>query len=378
MALRKPPLRGTHDERGATFTEFGGWDMPVEFDSIKEEHRSVREDVGIFDVSHMGEITVGGPDAEELMQRLTSNDVTDLSVGDSQYAMITDEDGIVLDDTMVYRIPDEVDVDEPITQTPSDGDADFLFIPNAGHDEQMHERWTSFRDEWGLDAEVHDVTDEYAMFAVQGPAAAEAVADAADESVDDISKFRGRYASVAGVTCWVARTGYTGEDGFELILPADEAETVWDAIEAQPCGLGARDTLRMEMGFLLSGQDFDPENDPRNPYEADVAFAVDLDTEFVGRDALETAKAEGVEEAFVGLRLVDRGVPRHGYDVTNTDDRIIGEVTSGTMSPTLGDPIALGYVPVEYADPGTVVRVVVRGQSKKAKIESTPFLKDKQ
>jgi len=134
----------------------------------------------------------------------------------------------------------------------------------------------------------------------------------------------------------------------------------------------------MEMGFLLSGQDFDPENDPRNPYEADVAFAVDLDTEFVGRDALETAKAEGVEEAFVGLRLVDRGVPRHGYDVTNTDDRIIGEVTSGTMSPTLGDPIALGYVPVEYADPGTVVRVVVRGQSKKAKIESTPFLKDKQ
>jgi aminomethyltransferase len=365
MPLRKPPLRDRHDERGATFTEFGGWDMPVEFDSIKEEHRSVRESVGIFDVSHMGEIEVGGPDAEQLMQRLTTNDVTRLKPGDSQYSMITDEDGSIIDDTVVYRLPE-------------DDEADYLFVPNAGHDEQMHDRWKRFRNESELDAEIRNATDDYAMYAVQGPEAADAVAAAADDSVTDISKFEARYVTVSGVRCWVARTGYTGEDGFELIVPWNDAETVWDVLDCQPCGLGARDTLRTEMGFLLSGQDFDHENDPRNPYEAKVGFTVKLDTEFVGRDALERVKEEGVEETFVGFRLVDRGVPRHGYDITNTNDTIIGTVTSGTMSPTLGEPIGLGYVPTDYADPGTVIRVMVRGQSKKAKIESTPFLKDKQ
>ncbi len=368
MPLRKPPLRDVHDERGATFTEFGGWDMPVEFDSITKEHESVRQSVGIFDVSHMGEIEVSGSDAERLMQRLTTNDVTLLSPGDSQYAMITDEDGIIIDDTVVYRLPE-------------DDDAEFLFIPNAGHDEQMHDRWKKFRDEWEFDAQIRNATDDYAMYAVQGPEAVDAVISAVDndaeDAVVDLSKFEATYATVDGVRCWIARTGYTGEDGFELILPSDEAETVWDAFDCQPCGLGARDTLRTEMGYLLSGQDFDHEDDPHNPYEAKVSFTVKLDTEFVGRDALEQVKEEGVEETFVGFRLVDRGVPRHGYDITSTEDTIIGTVTSGTMSPTLGEPIGLGYVPTEYADPGTVIRVMVRGQSKKAKIESTPFLKDK-
>ncbi|WP_158056144.1 glycine cleavage system aminomethyltransferase GcvT [Halorussus halophilus] len=361
MTLRKPPLRDVHDERGATFTEFGGWDMPVEFDSIKLEHRAVRETVGIFDVSHMGEIEVTGPDAEALMQRLTSNDVTALDAGDSQYSMITDEDGHVIDDSVVYRLPD-------------DDEADYLFVPNAGHDEQMHDRWTTYRDEWGLDATVNNATDEYAMYALQGPDAPDLLGEVAEDSLSDLSKFEAKYVSVAGVECWVARTGYTGEDGFELILPSTEATTVWEALDCQPCGLGSRDTLRMEMGFLLSGQDFDHEDDPRDPYEAGVGFTVKLDTEFVGRDALEQVKEEGVEDEFVGIKLVDRGVPRHGYDVTNTDNIVIGEVTSGTMSPTLNEPIALGYVPTEYADPGTVVRVMVRGQSKKAKVASTPFI----
>ena len=362
MALRKPPLREVHDARGAKFTEFGGWDMPVEFDSIQEEHRSVREEAGIFDVSHMGEIEVSGPDAETLLQRLTTNDVTRLGPGESQYAMITDEDGVIIDDTMVYRLPD--------------ADDGFLFIPNAGHDEQMHERFTVHRDRWELDATVDDVTDDYAMFAVQGPDATDLVEAAADEQVTDLAKFSARYADVAGVECFVARTGYTGEDGFELIVPWGEAETVWEAFDCQPCGLGARDTLRLEMGFLLSGQDFDPESNPRTPYEAGVGFTVKLDTEFVGRDALEQQKEEGVDEKFVGFRLIDRGIPRHGYDVTNADNTVIGAVTSGTMSPTLGESIGLGYVPTEYAEPGTRIRVVVRGQSKKAKIETTPFLED--
>jgi aminomethyltransferase len=365
MTLRKPPLRDVHAAEGATFTEFGGWDMPVEFDSIKAEHRAVREEAGIFDVSHMGQIEVSGPDADELMQRLTTNDVTELGHGDSHYSMITDEAGTILDDTVVYRLP-------------ANHESEFLFVPNAGHDEQMHQRWTDHRDEWDLDTTVHNATDEYAMYAVQGPDAPDLVEQAADNSVTDLSKFDGKYAEFEGVDCWTARTGYTGEDGFEVISPAEEAEAVWELFDCQPCGLGARDTLRMEMGFLLSGQDFDAEDDPRNPYEAGVGWTVKLDTEFVGRDALDRTKEEGVEEEFVGIELVDRGVPRHGYDVTDTDDHVIGEVTSGTMSPTLGEPIALGYVPSDSSDPGTVVRVVVRGQSKKAKIASTPFLSDDQ
>jgi len=361
MSLRKPPLREVHAERGASFTEFGGWEMPVEFDSIQDEHRAVREEAGVFDVSHMGEIEVAGPDATELLQRLTTNDVTALGRGDSQYSMITDGEGTILDDTVVYRLPEG----EP---------AEFLFVPNAGHDEQMAERWTAHRDEWGLDAHVENVTDEYGMFAVQGPEAPELVADLADEPVTDLSKFEGRYATVAGARCWVARTGYTGEDGFELIVPTDDSESVWSGLDCQPCGLGARDTLRMEMGFLLSGQDFDPEENPRNPYEAGVGWTVKLDTEFVGRDALERVAEEGVDEEFVGIELVDRGVARHGYEITDPDGEAIGEVTSGTMSPTLNEPIALGYVATEHADPGTNVRVVVRGDSKKAKIATVPFL----
>jgi len=383
MPLRTPPLRERHADRGASFTEFGGWDMPVEFDSIRTEHAAVRESVGLFDVSHMGEIAVSGPDAAALTQRLTTNDVTALDPGEAQYAMLTDADGIVVDDTVVYRLPET-------------RDHDYLFVPNAGHDAEAHDRWTAYRDEWGLEATVYNATEDYAMFALQGPDAEALLGDAvADDAAEDgrsdgdaatvrgLPRFGITAPSVAGVDCLVARTGYTGEDGFELLVPWDEAETVWaafdgakddDADGVQPCGLGARDTLRIEMGYLLSGRDFDPETEPRNPYEAGVGFTVKLDTEFLGRDALERVAAAGVDEKLVGLRLIDRGVPRHGYDVTDTDDKVIGTVTSGTMSPTLDEPIGLAYLPVEYTDPGTTVRVVVRGESKKAQTRTLPFL----
>ncbi|WP_276253410.1 glycine cleavage system aminomethyltransferase GcvT [Halomontanus rarus] len=362
MPLQTPPLRGLHDERGAKFTEFGGWDMPVEFDSIREEHAAVRDDVGIFDVSHMGEIHVTGPDATTLMGRLTSNDVTTLEVGDSQYATITDEEGIIIDDTVVYRLPDE------------GGEATYLFVPNAGNDEAMHERWIEYRNEWGLEATVDNQTDEYAMFALQGPEAAALASDVVAEPIDDLGRFEARSVTIEEIECWTARTGYTGEDGFEFLVPWMDAETVWSAFDCQPCGLGARDTLRLEAGYVLAGEDFDHESDPRTPYEAGIGFTVKLDTEFVGRDALERVKEEGVEEKLVGFRLIDRGVPRHGYDITNTEGRVVGTVTSGTMSPTLGAPIGLGYVPVEYAEPGTTLRVIVRGQPKKARVETTPFI----
>ena len=371
MALRKPPLRDTHAERGAKFTEFGGWDMPVEFDSISTEHEAVRESVGIFDVSHMGEIEVAGPDATTLMQRLTTNDVTDLAPGEAQYAAITREDGVMIDDTVVYRLPD--DRVSEIAGDTDEGDA-YLFIPNAGNDEDAHDRWLDERDQQDLDATVRNATEDWAMFAVQGPDAENLVADATGTDVTEFGRFDAGYATVADAECWVARTGYTGEDGFELLCPWAAAERVWSAFDdAQPCGLGSRDTLRIEQGFLLSAQDFHPEEEPRTPYEAGIGFAVDTDTEFRGSDVLREQAETGTDESFVGFELLERGVARHGYDVTDEDGHVIGTVTSGTMVPTLDHGVALGYVPESHTDPGTKVGIVVRGQEKRAKVVRPPF-----
>ncbi|MFB6119444.1 glycine cleavage system aminomethyltransferase GcvT [Halosegnis sp.] len=358
MALRKPPLREVHAERGAKFTEFGGWDMPVEFVGIRAEHEAVRSAAGAFDVSHMGQIAVSGPDATELMNRLTTNDVTALSSGEAAYAAITNEAGHMIDDTVVYRLADD----------------EYLFVPNAGHDEDVFDRWRGHRDEWDLEAVVENATEEFAMFAVQGPDAVDTVDGLADGSIKDIGRFSARWLAVAGADTLVARTGYTGEDGVELLVDTGDAEPLWTAVideGIQPCGLGARDTLRIEAGFLLSGQDFDVESNPRTPFEAGIGFAVDLETEFVGRDALATATDP--DERFVGVRLTERGVPRHGYDIVNTENRVIGTVTSGTMSPTLGEPVGMGYLPTKYADPGTNVRVVVRGEQKRARVQQLPF-----
>jgi len=392
MTDRHPPLHDAHEARGAKFTDFGGWQMPVEFDSIRTEHAAVRESVGVFDVSHMGEIEVAGPDATDLMNRLTTNDVRALDPGDSQYAAITNDEGVMLDDTVVYRLPDGTPAGEGAASLAAlvgdrDGDLDapsgdpaYLFVPNAGHDAQTCDRWTAHRDEWDLDATVANATDDWAMLAVQGPDAADALDETTPrDRVVDLSKFEAAAAAVAGVESWVARTGYTGEDGFEVMCPTGDAATVWEAFvdaprEAQPCGLGARDTLRTEMGFLLSGQDFDPESEPRTPYEARIGFVVELDTEFVGRDALAAQREEGVDETFVGVRLQERGVPRGGYAVTDGDLTRVGKLTSGTMTPTLDEPIGLGYLHESYADAGTEVSVVVRGDEKRAEVVIPPFL----
>ena len=388
MTDRIPPLYDVHEDHGATFTDFGGWQMPVQYDSIRSEHAAVRETLGIFDVSHMSEIEVSGPDATALMNRLTTNDVSALTPGDAQYAGITTEEGILLDDTVVYRLPDgieagsasatlstlDADLDDP------SGDPAYLFVPNAGHDDQMLARWVDHRDAGDFDARVANTTDAWAMIAVQGPAAADAMneaitveADAA--SIDSLSPFQATVAPVADVSSWIARTGYTGEDGFEVVCPVGDVETVWNAFDAQPCGLGARDTLRMEMGFLLSGQDFDPVDEPRTPYEAGIGFVVDLNTPFVGRDALAAARAsDDPTAAFTGVRLRDRGVPRAGYAVTDGDGTRVGTLTSGTMSPTRSEPIGLGYLMKTHAEPGTEVAVVVRGEAKRAVVTAPPFL----
>ncbi|MFC7142047.1 glycine cleavage system aminomethyltransferase GcvT [Halosimplex aquaticum] len=363
MTLRQPPLAAAHEDSGATLTEFGGWEMPVEFDSIRREHEAVRESVGRFDVSHMGQITVTGDDACRLTNRLVTNDVSDLDPGESNYAAITDDRGVMLDDTVVYRPPADWSVD-----------ADYLVVPNAGHDTEMADRWTEHREARDLDATVENRTESLGMIALQGPVAEDLLADETDADLGSLARFETFVATVAGVETLVSRTGYTGEPGFELVAPWEETETVWAALDCQACGLGARDTLRLEMGYLLSGRDFDPEDNPRNPYEAGIEFAVDLDSEFVGRDALEGADVEGVDEKLRGIELVDRGVPREGYAVTTTEGDSLGTVTSGTMSPTLGTGIALAYLPTDRVGPGDSVRVEVRGEPKKARITATPFL----
>jgi len=356
MSLRQPPL-----DHEAKTTDFGGWEMPVEFDSIRAEHAAVRELVGKFDVSHMSEITVSGPDAAQLLQGLTTNDVRSLAPGEAQYAGITDERGVLLDDTVIYRLPE------------SEAEA-FLFIPNAGHDAQMHDRWCTYRDEWGLDATVTNRTEEYAMFAVQGPEAPDLLGPLTEAALADLSRFDVAATQVAGAEALVARTGYTGETGFEVLVDWGDAATVWERLDCQPCGLGARDTLRIEMGFLLSGQDFDPEENPRTPLEANIGFVVDLDTEFVGRDRLADLAADGPSDQFVGVVLDERGVPRNGYAVQTPDGEPLGTITSGTMSPTLDEPIALGYLPTEYAEDDRSVRVIIRDEPKKAHTTTPPFL----
>jgi aminomethyltransferase len=359
MTLRESPLSAAHAD--AKRTDFGGWEMPVEFDSIRAEHEAVRTAVGKFDVSHMGEVTVSGPDAVALTQRLTTNDVARLSPGDAQYGAITDEDGIMLDDTVVYRLP-------------AGSEDEILFIPNAGHDAEMADRWRDHCAEWDLSASVTNRTTEYAMLAVQGPDSPELLAEETPLDPASLSRFEVASAEVAGVESFVARTGYTGEVGFEILCPWDSATTVWSAMDCRPCGLGARDTLRLEMGFLLSGEEFHPTEEPRTPHEAGIGWTVALDTDFVGRDALAAVEREGVAESLVGLELVDRGVPRHGYTVQSPDGDDIGHVTSGTMSPTLGVPIALAYVPPAYADPDTELSVVIRGEPKEARTRTTPFI----
>lgn len=356
----KPPLYEVHEAAGAAFTDFGGWLMPVTFDSIRQEHRAVREAVGIFDVSHMSEITVDGPDASTVLDLLTTNDVRALDPGDAQYSCILDESGTILDDTVVYRYPER------------DG---YLFVPNAGHGEQMQARCRAVADRHELTATVTDETHDIGLVAVQGPDAVETVDELAEESLEDLGRFRCVRATVASVPSLVARTGYTGEDGFEIFFDADDAETMWKAFEAvQSCGLGARDTLRLEAGLLLSGQDFDPDEEPRTPLEAGLDFVVEHSKpEFIGKDALAEQRRSGADERMVGLRIDGRGIARHGYTIT-VDGSEVGHVTSGTMSPTFGVPLALGYVENRYSEVGTTVDVQIRSRDTEATVVDQRFL----
>jgi aminomethyltransferase len=355
---RRSPLHDRHESSGARVTEFGGWTMPVRFGSIRAEHAAVRESVGKFDVSHMGEVAVRGPDAATVVDRLQTADATALAPGDARYAAVCDERGVMVDDVVTYRRPDE------------GGEPSFLVVPNAGHDADVTARAAALCDD-DPTTTVENRTGEWAMVAVQGPDAPGLVADAATGcDPGSLARFEATDCAVAGVDCWLSATGYTGEAGFEVLCPWADAGAVWDALDCRPCGLGARDTLRLEMGYLLSGREFDPETEPRTPFEAGIDFAVDLDRAFVGRDTL--VGATDPDERLAGLRLLERAVPRHGHPVLADGDEV-GRVTSGTLSPTLDEPIALAYLPRAHRDPGTTVAVAVRGDAVPARVTDTPF-----
>jgi aminomethyltransferase len=348
--LRRTPLYGRHEAAGARIVPFAGWEMPVQYEGIRQEHVTVRTDAGMFDVSHMGEIETSGPDAEALLQRLLSNDVSKLQVGGAQYSVLCREDGGVLDDLFTYRLDH----------------GRYLTVTNASN----HERdlaW--FQGHAGdFDVELRDTISDYAMLAVQGPNAREAVEGVTEGELP--KRMRTAQLEVAGVDTLVCGTGYTGEDGVELLIVPDGAGAVWDALFEQgvkPAGLGARDTLRLEVCFHLYGNDL---SEDRNPIEAGLGWCCKLDTGFIGSDALQ-----GVEprDKLVPFAFTGPGIPRQGNAIQT--DAGEGVVTSGTLSPCLEVGIGMGYVPAAAAEPGTQIEVDVRGKTRSAEVRDKPLYK---
>jgi aminomethyltransferase len=361
--LRRTPLHGEHQVLKGKMVPFAGYELPIQYPTgIQAEHRAVREAAGIFDVSHMGEFFVEGADALKLIQRVTVNDAGALEAGQAQYSALCAEDGTVLDDLLVYRLADDR----------------FLLVVNAANREadlawiRSHGR--------GLDARVQDQSDETALIAVQGPAAARILNPLTDLDLDEVGYYRFNSGRVVGVESLVARTGYTGEDGFEIYHPAHRARDVWRALFQEgkaegllPAGLGARDTLRLEVGYPLYGNDLDREH---TALESGLGWIVKLDgKDFVGKEALARQKEEGVKRRLAGVRLTERGFPRQGYPVV-VDGEEVGAVTSGTLSPSLNVGIALAYLPAELAAPGTAVAIRIRNRDVEGRVERPPFYKE--
>jgi aminomethyltransferase len=351
-ALRRTPLYDAHAAAGAKLVPFAGWDMPVSYEGVRQEHVAVRTACGVFDVSHMGEVETSGPGAADLLQRLLSNDVSRLDVGGAQYSVLCLQDGGIIDDLFTYRLDDDR----------------YLTVTNAAN----HERdFAWFAEHAGeFDAEVSDAIDHYAMLAVQGPEARGIVAGLASGELP--ARMHTATLEVAGTDCLVCGTGYTGEDGVELLIPPDGATDVWDAVlgaGARPAGLGARDTLRLEVCFHLYGNDMDAR---RNPIEAGLGWCCKEATGFIGSEAVAGAREQGTDQKLAPFVLTGAGIPRQGNAVV-LEDREVGEVTSGTLSPCLEVGIGMGYVSAELAEPGTELEIDVRGKRREARIESKPL-----
>ncbi|HEY2748639.1 MAG TPA: glycine cleavage system aminomethyltransferase GcvT [Polyangia bacterium] len=356
--MKQTPLYGRHKALGAKIIDFGGWAMPVQYSGILDEHKTVREAAGMFDVSHMGEVIFRGPRAAEAVQRLVTNDVGKLGDGRAMYTCACRPTGGIVDDLIVYR----------------EGDT-YLIVVNASNREK-DVGW--FREQASSICEIEDASDRFALLAVQGPKAVALVQSIADAPVAELPSFALRQARVAGVGVRTARTGYTGEDGFEIFVAADDAGKVWDAvldagatIGCKPIGLGARDTLRLEAKLSLYGNDIDEEH---TPHEAGLSWVV-KGKGFIGEEALARQKAEGLTRKLVGFVMKERGTARHGYAILDGSGAAVGVVTSGSVGPTVGANIGLGYVPTALAQAGTRLQIDCRGKSAAAEVVNGPFYK---
>lgn len=358
------PFHSIHQKKGGKLVDFAGFEMPVQYKGIKIEHAAVRENVGVFDVSHMGEFFISGEQALDLIQKVTVNDASKLVAGKAQYSCMCYEDGGIVDDLIVYMLAEN----------------EYMLVVNGANVDKDFE-WISSQN--SMNAELVNKSDGYALLAVQGPKSALALQKLTDIDMEKIGFYAFTIGKLAGVDMIISGTGYTGEKGFELYFETEgvDVEEVWETIfEAgeefgmEPCGLGARDTLRLEKGFALYGNDITKET---HPLEARLGWITKLDKEdFLGKKALLKKKEEGNTRQLVGFVMNDeRNIPRHGYEIVDESGNAIGEVTSGTMSITLGKGIGMGYVKKEYATEGNTIRVAIRKKMGEATITRPPFIK---
>lgn len=363
---KKTPFYDIHEKAGAKLVDFAGFEMPVQYAGIKSEHAAVREAVGIFDVSHMGEFYIHGPEATDLLQMVTVNDVSKLTEGKAQYTCMCYDDGGIVDDLIIYKLFD---------------DMGYIAVVNASNIEKDL-NW--ILDNNSFDAEVKDQSDDTCLLAVQGPKSVETLQKLTDLDLSEIGFYSYKLGSLAGMdNVAFSATGYTGEKGFELYFDKDQVdpEKAWNAImkageefNIEPCGLGARDTLRLEMGFALYGNDITKDT---HPLEARLGWITKFDKgDFIGKEALQQKKEEGLKRKLVGFTVEGkRNIPRQGYEILNESGAPIGKVTSGTMSITLGKGIGMGFVENKYADEGNSIQIAIRNRTAEATVTKPPFIK---
>ncbi len=358
--MKNTALTDTHISLGAKMMPFAGYNMPVRYSSDIEEHMTVRDGVGVFDVSHMGEFYLRGPKALDLIQLISSNDATKLFPGRAQYSCMPNENGGIVDDLIIYMIKDE----------------DYLLVVNASNIEKDWD-WISSHNQYG--AEMVNASDDMSLLAIQGPKATEALQSLTSIDLDAIKFYHFEIADFAGhEDVIISGTGYTGSGGFEIYLRNEDTKDVWDRIfdagkefDIKPIGLGARDTLRLEKGYCLYGNDID---DTTSPLEAGLGWVTKFSKNFINADNLLKQKEAGVKRKLVGFEMIDRGIPRHDYEIKDNQENSIGRVTSGTQSPMLRKGIGLGYVSVEHVTPGIEIFISIRNRLLKAKVKKLPFV----
>ncbi|MBM3130079.1 MAG: glycine cleavage system aminomethyltransferase GcvT [Chloroflexi bacterium] len=361
--LKRTPLYDTHVALGGRMVEFGGWEMPVQYSGILDEHHAVRTAAGLFDTDHMGQFEVTGKDALPFLQHLLTANIEKLELYEAGYGILCYPDGGVVDDTFTYKLPGK-----------TKGTFKYIVVVNASNREKDFAWMRAHRGDWRV--KLEDLSDRLYMLAFQGPKAEAVLQKLESFDLSKIKYHRARHFGIGKERGLIARTGYTGEDGFELFIPVSHGKHVWDAIldagkdaGVKPIGLGARDSLRFEAKMPLYGHEMDAQT---TPLEAGLGWACDLDKQFSGRDALLKQKLEGVKKKLVGFEMIDRGIARSGHEITQ-DGRAIGAVTTGMFSPTLQKNIGLGFVKPEFTACGTEFEIVVRGNALKARVIKTPF-----